>query len=88
MSKLSLFFGKHHAVIYLRSFLTPFIYHTFVVSAKSSTGLYSLVKRLIEVIQALQKDTREEQEILYHLAGNLAVRRTAYDVRKYLNYIY
>ena len=36
------------------------------------------------MIHTLKNGSSDEQEILYHLAGNLATRRTQYSVRKYL----
>eukprot|EP00026_Physarum_polycephalum_P000035 Phypoly_transcript_00035.p1 GENE.Phypoly_transcript_00035~~Phypoly_transcript_00035.p1 ORF type:complete len:2948 (+),score=330.54 Phypoly_transcript_00035:176-8845(+) len=65
------------------SSIAPSKYHTFIISAKSSKALLNTAKNLIEVVNSLRKDTSDEQEILYHLAGNLAVRRTHYAVRKF-----
>jgi acyl transferase domain-containing protein len=38
----------------------------------------------VELIKTMHNYTDNEQELLYHLAGNLATRRTKYVVRKYL----
>lgn len=58
-------------------------YHTFVISAKSSKALFDTARNIAELVKSTHKFSNNEQEILYHLAGNLATRRTPYTVRKY-----